>query len=72
MALNQVLLSTQIVAAMAKQIPEGQTLPDEAKVFANDLAAAIHAYVTAGEVSDVRVVDLASNELAQTGTAKVK
>jgi hypothetical protein len=55
MALNTQTLTTAITAAMQKQFPDDQDLPDEARTFAADLAAAIDAFVRSGEVRDVRV-----------------
>ena len=38
---------------MEKQVPSGQSLPDEARTFAADLANAIHMYVSAADVTSV-------------------
>lgn len=67
MALNHTSLTNDIVAAMSRQLPSGETLSSEAKTFAADLAAAIHRYAAGGEVKDVRVDE---NRL-QTGSARV-
>ena len=69
MSLNRQQLTDKIIAAMAKQTGEDE-LPDEARVFAADLASAIHDYVVAGDVTGVKVAE-AGIELEQVGTGKV-
>ncbi len=71
MALDQQSLKTAIVTAMRKQFPPDEDLPSAAEVFAADLAAAIAAFVRAGEVRGVRVRD---DELTldQTGSVTVQ
>jgi hypothetical protein len=72
MALDQQSLATAITAAMKKQFPPPpEEFPPEAAAFAADLAAAIAAFVRAGEVRGVQVGSDGLT-LAQTGSVTVQ
>jgi hypothetical protein len=73
MALDKQRLTAAITAAMEKQFPKdgNNKLPDAARVFAADLAAAVDAFVRSGEVKGVQVTghDLT---LSQSGSVTVQ
>lgn len=48
-------LAQDIVNAMERQMPPEETLPSESEEFANDLADAIHRYVSAAQVVGIEV-----------------
>ena len=67
MGLNKNKLKDDIVAAMKKQMPPEEPLPDGSRDFAGDLAAAIHTYVSTAAVIgvEVEVEDLTYDQVGE-------
>ena len=72
MALDRNRLYDDIVAAMQRQMPDGESVSAESRQFASDLANAIRTYVEHAEVVDVRVRAEDGTTLDQTGTGELR
>ena len=71
MSLDRSQLQTSIIAAMERPLKPDQSLTDENRQFAIDLANAIDAFVRGGDVTGVRVKDHEDRTLDQTGHGSV-